>query len=65
VLWDGISSVPDETVILLWLGCRYLVLWEEGIPREGEDDCWVGEATVLHVTSPCTRTVTIVHAQIL
>jgi hypothetical protein len=25
VLWDGISSVPDETVILLWLGCRYLV----------------------------------------
>jgi hypothetical protein len=23
--WDGISSVPDETIILLWLGCHCLV----------------------------------------
>jgi hypothetical protein len=26
-------------------------LWEHGIPREGEDDCWVGEAMVLRVTA--------------
>jgi hypothetical protein len=29
-------------------------LWEQGIPREDEDDCWVGEAIVLRVTTPCT-----------
>jgi hypothetical protein len=29
-------------------------LWEQGIPREGEDGCWVGEAMVLRVTTPCT-----------
>jgi hypothetical protein len=28
-------------------------LWEHGIPREGEDDCWVGEVMVLRVTAPC------------
>jgi hypothetical protein len=27
-------------------------LWEQGIPREGEDDCWIGEAMVLRVTTP-------------
>jgi len=48
LLWDGISSIPDETVILLWLGC----LWEQGIPQEGEDDCWVGAAMVLHIATP-------------
>jgi hypothetical protein len=26
---------------------------EQDIPR-GEDDCWVGEATALRVTTPCT-----------
>jgi hypothetical protein len=31
-----------------------LFLWEEGIPLEGEDDYWVGEAMVLHVTTLCT-----------
>jgi len=25
MFWDGISSIPDETVILLWLGCYCLV----------------------------------------
>ena len=38
MFWDGISSIPDETVIPLSLSC----LWEEGIPPEGEDDCLVG-----------------------
>jgi len=26
-------------------------LWEQGIAREGEDDCWVGEAIVLRTSS--------------
>jgi hypothetical protein len=30
-------------------------LWEQGIPREGEDDCWIGDAMVLRVTTPCSR----------
>ena len=28
--------------------------WEQGIPREGEDDSWVGEAMVLRITTPYT-----------
>jgi len=27
-------------------------LWEQGIPRECGDDCWVGEAIVLRITAP-------------
>ena len=38
---DGISSIPGETVIPLWPG-RHFLVWEQGIPWEGEDDCWVG-----------------------
>jgi hypothetical protein len=30
-----------------------LLLWERGIP-EGENDCWVGEAVVLSLTTPYT-----------
>jgi hypothetical protein len=30
-------------------------LWEQGIPREGEDDRRVGAAMVLRVTTPCTE----------
>jgi len=57
VFWDGISSIPDETVIphdlvvtALFMGRHSLVscLWEQGIPRE----CEVGEAVVLHITTP-------------
>jgi hypothetical protein len=29
-------------------------LWKKGIPREGEDDSWTGEALALHITSPYT-----------
>jgi len=29
-------------------------LWEQGIPQDGEDDFWVGEAVVLHITTPYT-----------
>jgi len=30
-------------------------LWTQGsIPREGEDDCWAGEALILHITAPYT-----------
>jgi len=39
---DGISSIPGETFIPLWLGRHFLVFWEQGVPREGEDGCWVG-----------------------
>jgi len=49
---DGISFIHDETLIPLYLGhclgCR------NGIPQEGEDDCWLGEAIVLHLTTPYT-----------
>ena len=38
---DGIPSICDEAVIPLWLGRHFLVC-ENGIPREGENDCWVG-----------------------
>jgi hypothetical protein len=27
-------------------------LWEQGIPQECGDDCWVGEAIVLRITAP-------------
>ena len=29
-------------------------LWEKGIPREGEDVCWLGEVTVLRITTHYT-----------
>jgi len=29
-------------------------LWKQGIPCEGEDDSWAGEALVLHITAPYT-----------
>ena len=32
-------------------------LSEQGIPGEGEDDCWVGQAIVLHSTTPYTPAV--------
>jgi ABC-type Na+ efflux pump permease subunit len=31
-------------------------LWEKGILRESEDECWVQEAIVLHITTPYTNT---------
>jgi hypothetical protein len=53
MFWDGISSILDETVTAVtW--SKLPCLWEQGIPQEGEDDCWVGEAVVLRVTTPCT-----------
>jgi len=38
---DDISSIPGKIVIPLCLGRHFLVC-ENGIPREGEDDGWVG-----------------------
>jgi len=38
---DGISSIPGETYTAVSL-LSFPHLWEQGIPREGEDDCWVG-----------------------
>jgi len=29
-------------------------LWEQGIAREGEDDCWVGQVIVLRITKTYT-----------
>jgi len=28
-------------------------LCEQGIPRESEDGCWVGEAIILRIITPC------------
>ena len=39
---DGISSIPGETVYTVVTGWPFPRLQEQGIPREGEDDCWVG-----------------------
>jgi hypothetical protein len=52
MFWDGISSIPDETATPVTRS-SLPHLWEHGIPREGEDDCWVGEAMVLLVTTYC------------
>ena len=30
-------------------------LWEKSILREGEDECWVKDAIVLHITNPYTK----------
>jgi len=51
---DGISSIPDETILPLWLGSLCLVFWEQGIPWECEDDFWVGESIVICITTPYT-----------
>jgi hypothetical protein len=51
--WDGISSIPDESYTTVTRSSLPR-LWEQGIPWKGEDDCWVGEAMVLHITTPCT-----------
>jgi len=48
VFWDGISFIPGKTRSSLPRLC------EQGLPREDEDDCWVGEAVVLHITASYT-----------
>jgi len=53
MFWDGISYIHDETLIPLYLG-RHCLICGNGIPQEGEDDCWLGEAVVLHFTTPYT-----------
>jgi hypothetical protein len=45
MFWDGISSIPDESYTAVTRSSLPR-LWEQGIPREGEDDCWVGEDTL-------------------
>jgi len=42
MFWDGISPIPDETVNTAVTRSSLPHLWEQGIGREGEDDCWVG-----------------------
>jgi hypothetical protein len=39
VFRDGIFSIPGYTAVTR---SSFLRLWEQGILREGEDDCWVG-----------------------
>jgi len=54
IFWDGISPIPDETVNTAVTRSSLPHLWEQGIPREGEDDCWVGEAAVFMYLIPTT-----------
>jgi hypothetical protein len=54
MIWDGISSIPDETVNTAVMQSSLSCLWEQGVPQEGEDDCWVVEAIVLRITTPYT-----------
>lgn len=37
VIWDGISSMPDETVTAV-IRSSLPLLCEQGVPREGDDD---------------------------
>jgi len=37
---DGISSIPGESYTAMTRS-SFPRLWEQGILREGEDDCWV------------------------
>jgi hypothetical protein len=54
MFWDGISPIPDETVNTAVTRSSLPHLWEQGIPREGGDDSWVGEATVFLYLIPTT-----------
>jgi len=49
MFWDGISSIIDETVNTTVTRLPLPCLWEQGVQREGENDCWVGEAVVLRM----------------
>jgi len=51
VFWDGFSSLPDETVIPLWLVRHCLVCGRRVYKGEGEDHFWVGDAIVLCITA--------------
>jgi hypothetical protein len=46
---DGISSTSDESyAAVTWSSLPRL--WERDVPRV-EGDCWVGEATILRITT--------------
>ena len=49
MIWDGLSSIPDQTVILLWVIISSSL--ETVYHKEVLDDCWVGEAIVLCITT--------------
>jgi len=49
---DGISSILGENIYTAVTRSSFPRLWEPGIPREGEDDCWEGCAIVLRITIP-------------
>jgi len=51
---DGISSIPAESYTAVTRS-SFPRLWEQGIPREDENNCWVGEAIVLTITTPYTQ----------
>jgi hypothetical protein len=50
VISDGISYILDETNYTAVTRSSLPRLWQQGIPREVEGDCWVGEAIVLPIT---------------
>jgi hypothetical protein len=54
VFRDGISSILVETVNTAVTRSSFPRLWEQGIALVGEDDCCVGEALLLRITTAYT-----------
>jgi len=54
MFWDGTTFIAEETLITSVIQSSLPRLCEQGLPREGEDDCWVGEAALLRITTPFT-----------
>jgi hypothetical protein len=52
LLWEGISFIPDETVIPAVTRLSLPRLWEQRLQRECGDDCCVGEAILLRMAAP-------------
>ena len=57
-LWTGMFEMTFPSLLMKRLfRCDSVVnacLWEQGIPWEDEDDCWVGEAIEFCITTPYT-----------
>lgn len=54
VFWDGISFTPSGSYTTVTRQSLQR-LWEQGKPREDEDDFSVAEAMLLRVTITCTH----------
>jgi hypothetical protein len=55
VFWDGVSSVSNQNSYNAVTLSSLPRLWEQGVAREGEGDCCVGENTGLRNTTPFNR----------